>query len=323
MAEQIELPRSKVGTSGHPAVVAWSRLYTLPSAPPQISVLKKRFKSTIYQIKGLEPTASSVVAKHCRREVAAHERFVYEKILRSLPVTSPQYYGFVEGDGDYDWLFLEYVEGERYSRERQDHSVLAGSWLGLLHTSGEHTAAAIRLPDLGAQHYLALLRSARAKFCRNLELLNLPREELAVVNAVILQCNFLESHWDRIEQWCGRMPRTLVHGDFKPRNVVIRTATDGTDLLAFDWEASGRGVPAEDLAYVDLSAYHTVVKCYWPAVSVHDLERMKALGRIFRGLSEFSWESIKFDPNWEVSTVKLQIYQTRMAEAIAMAKWRE
>ena len=323
MAEQMETTRSQTYASSHPAVRAWSLLNTLDCEPREIAVLKKRFKSTIYQIKALEPTASSIVAKYCRHEVAARERVIYEDVLQSLPVTSPRYYGFVEGDGGYDWLFLEHVEGERYSRERQEHSALAGRWLGLLHASGERAAAAIALPDLGPQHYLALLRSARAKLCRSLELLHLPPEELTVVDAVILQCNLLESRWNQIEQWCDRMPRTLVHGDFKPRNVVIHAATDGPALFAFDWEASGRGVPAEDLAYIDLYAYHAVVKSYWPDVGMHDLQCMKIVGRIFRGLSEFSWESVKFDPNWEVSTVKLQIYRTRMAEAIEMTKWKE
>lgn len=323
MDERIEPLRSQADISDHPAVLAWSRLKGEPGRAGEISVLKKRFKSTIYQIKGLVPTASSIVAKYCRREVAAHERVIYEEILQSLPVTAPRYYGFVEGDGDYDWLFLEYVEGERYSRERQDHSALAGTWLGLLHTSGERAAAATPLPDLGPSHYLAHLRNARGKLCGNLQQLNLPPGDLTVVQAVILQCNFLESRWKQIEEWCARMPRTLVHGDFKPRNVVIRTANDGLILLPFDWEASGWGVPAEDLAYVDLVPYHAVVERYWPHVSAEDLQCMKIVGRIFRGLSEFRWESVKFDPNWEVSAVKLQIYQTRMAEAIEMANWKE
>ena len=117
------------------------------------------------------------------------------------------------------------------------------------------------------------------------------------------------------------MPRTLVHGDFKPRNVVIGPARGGPALFPFDWEVSGWGVPAEDLAYIDLPSYHNAIRSHWPSVCMQELQCMKALGRIFRGLSEFSWESVKFDPNWDVSTVKLRIYQARMAEAIKMANW--
>ncbi|HVH70410.1 MAG TPA: aminoglycoside phosphotransferase family protein [Candidatus Dormibacteraeota bacterium] len=323
MDERVGLLPQQEEVSHHPAVLAWRRLNPAAGEPAEILVLKKRFKSNIYRIKGPGPTTASLVAKYCRREVAAHERIIYEQILPSLAVTVPRYFGFVEGDGDYDWLFLEYVEGERYSRERRDHSALAGRWLGILHTSAWSSVTSISLPDLGPQHYLALLRNARGKFCRSLSELHLPAEELAVVRAVVSQCDFLESHWKQVEQWSSRMPRTLVHGDFKPRNAVIGLAGAGPALFPFDWEASGWGVPAEDLAYVDLASYHAAIQSDWPEVGLRELQCMKVLGRIFRGLSEFSWESAKFDPNWEVSTVKLRIYQTRMAEAIEKTKWGE
>jgi thiamine kinase-like enzyme len=323
MAEPIELRSLQTDTSVHPAVLAWRRLNTEPAEAGEISVLQKRFKSAIYRIERLGPRVSSIVAKCCQREVAAHERVIYEEILPKLPITTPRYYGFVEGDGGYDWLFLEYAEGERYCRERRDHSALAGRWLALLHTSAERVAARAQLPELSPTYYVARLRSAWARLSGNLKHLNLPPDDLAVVRTVIQQCNFLELHWDQIDRWCSRMPRTLVHGDFKPRNVVIHRAGKGQTVLPFDWEASGWGVPAEDLAYIDLAAYHSVSRHSWPEVSMQDLLRMKNLGRIFRGISEFCWESTKFNPEWEVSAVKLQIYRLRMAEAIQMAKWEE
>ena len=323
MAEQVRFQQPQAGVSCHPAVQAWNRLNTEPSELGEISLLKKRFKSTIYRIESLGARGSSVVAKCCRKEVAAHERLIYEEILPDLPVSTPRYYGFVPGDGDSDWLFLEYVEGEPYSRERPDHSALAGRWLGLLHTSGQRAAAAARLPDRSHRHYLTQLQSARGRLSATLAHINLPPEESAVVETVLVQCNFLQAHWDQIERWCDRMPQTLVHGDFKPKNVVIRRAAAGPVLLPFDWEASGWGVPAEDLAYVDLAAYHDAVKRYCPGVTVRDVGRMKIVGRILRGLSEFCWESVKFDPSWVGSIAKLQFYKDRMHEAIEMAKWGE
>ncbi len=119
------------------------------------------------------------------------------------------------------------------------------------------------------------------------------------------------------------MPRTLLHGDFKPKNIIVRASCEGPVLVPFDWEASGWGVPAEDIAYVNLAAYHAVVKGHWPDLSMQDLEYMKTVGTILRGLSEIFWESVKFEPHWEVSSAKLCFYQTRMAEAIEMAKWGE
>ena len=153
------------------------------------------------------------------------------------------------------------------------------------------------------------------------ELLKLPAVDLEVIEDVISQCDLLQSRWPRVEQWCSCLPCTLIHGDFKPRNVVIRTCVTESSVFAFDWEASGWGVPTADLAYVDIASYHKAVSQHWPDVSIEDVGLMKTVGRIFRGIEEFRWESEKFDPRWEASTIKLNYYRERMAEAIQMAQW--
>ena len=50
--------------------------------------------------------------------------------------------------------------------------------------------------------------------------------------------------WRRIEG----MPRTLVHGDFNPRNVAIRETADGPRLCAYDWELATVHLPQRDAA---------------------------------------------------------------------------
>ncbi len=48
--------------------------------------------------------------------------------------------------------------------------------------------------------------------------------------------------WSELE----RMPRTLIHGDFTPRNLALRK--DGLRLVAYDWEVATLHVPQRDLA---------------------------------------------------------------------------
>jgi aminoglycoside phosphotransferase (APT) family kinase protein len=51
--------------------------------------------------------------------------------------------------------------------------------------------------------------------------------------------------WSReLEQ----MPRTLIHGDFNPRNIAFRREPSGLRLCAWDWELAELQVPQRDLA---------------------------------------------------------------------------
>ena len=45
-----------------------------------------------------------------------------------------------------------------------------------------------------------------------------------------------------------RMPRTLIHNDFNPRNLCLRDGADGLRLCAYDWELATLQVPQHDLA---------------------------------------------------------------------------
>jgi aminoglycoside phosphotransferase (APT) family kinase protein len=43
-------------------------------------------------------------------------------------------------------------------------------------------------------------------------------------------------------------PHTLIHNDFNPRNVALRSTWEGLRLCAFDWELAALGLPQRDLA---------------------------------------------------------------------------
>jgi hypothetical protein len=59
----------------------------------------------------------------------------------------------------------------------------------------------------------------------------------------------IEPALDQIAEWWPEleaMPRTLVHGDFSPRNIALRP--DRSTLVAYDWELATLHVPQRDLA---------------------------------------------------------------------------
>jgi len=54
-----------------------------------------------------------------------------------------------------------------------------------------------------------------------------------------------------LPDWCHeleQMPRTLIHGDFNPRNLAFRRDLSGLRLCAWDWELAELQVPQRDLA---------------------------------------------------------------------------
>src|SRR5205807_4674795 len=165
----VELVRSNL--SEHPASLAWSHLRHGGSDPSEVILLKRRLKSSIYKLADAGPGASQVIAKYCRRTVARYERLIYEKFLPHLPITAPRFYGSVAGENGFDWLFLEYVQGERYSRQNTQHTALAARWLGLLHISTAEFPPEACLPDRGPAHYLEKLQAARLGLSESLKTL--------------------------------------------------------------------------------------------------------------------------------------------------------
>lgn len=55
---------------------------------------------------------------------------------------------------------------------------------------------------------------------------------------------------DELPRWrdeLERLPQTLIHNDFNPRNLALRRTDQGLLLCAFDWEVATLGVPQHDV----------------------------------------------------------------------------
>jgi hypothetical protein len=299
----------------HPAARAWQELQPGRVESESIETLKETEKSVVYRLKGVGPGGSAVIAKRCRTTTASIERTVYEDILPHLPITALHYYGCTQQDGEFCWLFLEDAGEQRYSPYSKEHCALVGRWLGLLHTSAARLAAAARLPDRGPGHYLEHLRSARHTILRYLTNPALSGDDVTVLHAIVAQCDFLESRWSQVETCCAGIPLTLVHGDFRPKNVHVRRDHGGSALFPIDWETAGWGVPAPDLAHVDLTVYWTVVRESWPTVDLQALQQLATLGKVFRRLAAMNWQSMSLE------MASMRIYHAELSDAIQAVQW--
>jgi phosphotransferase family enzyme len=318
----------------HPAVAAWSRMGPERIEPEAIERLKLKGKSAVYRLAGVGPGGSAVIAKRCPQRTARIERIIYEEYLSALPGAAPRFYGLLDdASHDSSWLFLEDASGQEYSRENVEHRRSAGRWLGIIHTGCAGPAEG-GLPDRGPSHYLKLLRGSRGTFVKQLMNPALAAEELITLQAVAEQLDFVESHWAEVEEFCGTVPKTLVHGDLVAKNVRLQAAGDGIALLVFDWENAGWGVPATDLCQfigrstlsADLPAYGACLAERGWRIDPGQIGKLAEYGSIFRVLDNLAWAaSIMVSDSYRFLVkpiAHMRIYERLMADALIPMRWR-
>ncbi len=330
------IARSSVDLAGHAAVRAWQE--AADGAPPATVELWREgslHNAVIHRLTFGDARGPAVFAKHARLAILTVERTIYEEILPHLPLSAPRYFGFrAAGDG-FMWLFVEDVGDQCLSPGNPEHRALAGHWLGMLHRSAAGLAAAASLPDGGPGRYLAHLRAGGGKIRAKLGNRALTAEDRAVLKQVLELQDALESRWHALERACEGLPTTLVHGDFEPKNVRVRSVDAGPVLYPIDWETAGWGVPAADLAApqsprhasrLDTDVYQTVVRERWPDLDAGSIRKLSILGLLFRALAAIEWESerLRFeDANCLVKPIlSMQCYTTWVARALAeAAEW--
>jgi ATP-binding cassette, subfamily B, bacterial len=322
----------------HPAAQAWLQMGESLSSLRAVVPIERRHvslrKSTVYRLEGAGQRGANVIAKKCRREYALLERTVYEDVLPKLSVPYPRLLGMAnDEDGSSCWLFLEDVGTEAYSPVDPKHRIVAGQWLGALHASTTSLPADVKLPDRGPAHYLGHLRSATDTIAENLNNPALDGSQRCQLQRIIMNCDFVASEWWRLEQFCRGIPSTLVHGDFVGKNVRLRSGATSFEILPFDWEHAGIGVPAVDLAQAkyssttflpnpDLSEYWITTE--WTRIGYEGVLRLATYGTVFRCLAALHWESQRLAYEWVEWPVKnMALYEAELAEAVHASGWSE
>jgi aminoglycoside phosphotransferase (APT) family kinase protein len=258
----------------------------------------------IYWLGGVTHDGGAVIAKLNRRLPAEVEHTVYHDLLPRLPVPSVRCLGRVDEDAELSWLFLECVEGDRYSPALERHRKEAGSWLGALHASTSSSSNAVTLPERGLVQFLDRARSAKTVFTARAEHSGTSVDVRAVLEAAVSELSRLEERWDDLTGACPEQPITLVHGDFGPQNLRLGSGSGAPRLLAFDWEEAGWGSPAIDLARAPdprlRFAANPCLESYRRAAAEHGLElerdalrSLAELGRVLRCVSAIHWLSME------------------------------
>jgi hypothetical protein len=308
-----------------PAVQAWAGMWAAQDTPERVEVLRRLASSEVYRLVGAGPAGRSVIAKRSPAVKAAVELLVYERLLPNLPVTTPRYYGSHPTDGpDGDrWIFLEDVGTERYTEATATHLTMTARWVARMHGAAAGLPSARELPDGGPGRYLGHLRGARDKILQRLPGPDLTRDDVAMLQEVVAVLSALESRWGLIDGLCTGLPATLVHGDFRPKNVYLRQNGRGLTCYPIDWETAGWGVPAADLTRIDMTTYWACAREWRAGLELDTVRRLVVLGRAFCAVAGIDWDStgLRFESRRMISRelASIQVLVRRLADAARTA----
>lgn len=288
-----------------------------------LEVLELNGKSQIYRFD--DSTAGSIVAKRLWRANAEHQHLTHELLASALPGSAPRSFGVApDPDDAWAWLFVEDAGGIPYEPSNEAHRAAVARWLAQLHITFADPGQQSTLPPRGPDVYLEHMRAARARIdeCRH----KLVRDHRPIVDRATDLITQLEAAWPGIEAMSRDLPPTLVHGDFASKNVRIRGRTGSHQVLAFDWEHSGVGPPAVDLAGAQpdpqrgpqLDVYFRQVSAAWGSARA-TLDQAVHLGVVLRYAAAFDWEAERLAAgSHDRPTRLLTLYTDRV---LSSARW--
>lgn len=319
----------------HPAVAAWRALGTDQKVPSGVETVHGKAASSrcVYRLLHAAEGGDPVIAKRYRAAGHDVERMLYRHVLPLLPISMPHYYGEIDAGEGYVWIFLEDVGTDRFSPDDPAQQTLAARWLGKLHTAARELPAREGLPNRGPRYYRAHLEAGRRLILDNLANPALRPDDVTLLRSVLARCEAVERRWEALEEICAGAPPTLVHGDFRPKNVYVRNGAKGLRLLPIDWETAGWGVPAADLApqrhrylpQVDLEVYCRVVRKSWPGFDMTLARRLMWVGLIFRRLAAIEWAAVSLVyPRADVledALGRIRVYHEELGRALTDPSW--
>ena len=165
------------------------------------------------------------------------ERAVYEEVLSGSSLGEPDYICKVwdEEKGRF-WLLLEYVPGEELSYCDFEHWVSAAAWLGRF--QGYVNAH----PEL--LEHPTLLRHDAAFFLQKSEqALEVTKE---VSSDLARRLEPVVGTYRAMTEEITNQPTTLVHGAYRPHNILI--SRDPYRVAPTDWESAALGTPLYDFS---------------------------------------------------------------------------
>jgi aminoglycoside phosphotransferase (APT) family kinase protein len=188
----------------------------------------------------LKDFGASKRLQDAQRRRALREVGVYRDLLQSSNLDTPRYLGSVwDEPSERFWLLLEWVEGPQLRHCEFQHWRSAVAWLARLHG---HFAR--RLDELEGHDYLLRFDYSDIQSLGDSALQAVSAMSPSLANRLVPVVARLENMIDLMDD----LPRTLVHGAFRPQQVVMSPSSGFTRLCVVDWESALIGTGLHDLA---------------------------------------------------------------------------
>jgi hypothetical protein len=321
----------------HPAAEAWRRLRPHSTVPTRVELigdtrsLERKIEIFRLTIDGGEPNGLAVIAKRSSMGSGLAEHRSYE-ILAHRSVPCLKCYGCVSDGDDGCWLFLEDAGGEVFDSTSDRHRSSAYDWIARMHVE----TARGREPHprgRGVDYYSQVCSTSRNHLLSALHGGAFEAEEAEdtqTLSRLVAALGELEVQWGHVRLACDRVPQSLTHNALLARNLRVREHRGEFDFVAFDWERSGWGPPALDIARLvgwapeqGAHEYWRRVRSAWAGVSVADVERLVVSGSLFKLIQSIAWEASYVERDWYRRPLgTLKIYGQRLERGLAaLAAW--
>ncbi len=208
---------------------------------------------------------------------------VYRDLLAHADLDTARYYGAVwEEPWQRFWLLLEYVDGSELRSCAFDHWVRAAAWLGRMQGYFAQHASHLSACDFLVRHDGAFFWSKA-----ELALHAVSQVSIALADRLARILN----RYDRLVAVMVSQPPALVHGSYRPQNILVDPSAEPIRICPTDWELAALGAPLYDLAFLSdgfrpprremlWDAYRQQARQY--GVSVPDNEELRYVVDCFR-----------------------------------------
>ena len=197
----------------------------------------------------LKDFGRSKLPKDAAADRRERELRVYAELLEDAELGTARFYGahWDEAAARF-WLFLEFVDSEPLWHCGPEHWLEAAAWLGRMHGRFAGQQSRLRACRFLVRQDATFFFGAAE---RALEAVSWLSDGLARRLAGVLE------GYDQIVAVLSREPETLVHGSYRPQNVLAIRSSDSPRICPTDWELAAFGRSTHDLAflcdhYVDL-----------------------------------------------------------------------